>query len=124
MNDNKQESPERKQKNKEKQSSAKTEKLDKLDKVYNEMKSKNKKLKKELADQKNENESLRTIFAEFQVEFKQNKKHEKMFNELTVADLEDIFAIQQKLLAQIQSMNIGNDDLRNENWAEFDLMEQ
>lgn len=63
------------------------------------MKSKNKKLKKELADSKNENESLRTIFAEFQVEFKQNKKHEKMFNELTVADLEDVFAIQQKLLA-------------------------
>lgn len=88
------------------------------------MKSKNKKLKRELADSKSENESLRTIFAEFQVEFKQNKKHEKMFNELTVADLEDVFAIQQKLLAQIQSMNIGNDDLRNDNWAEFDLMEQ
>ena len=73
--------------------------MDKLDKVYNEMKSKNKKLKKELVDSKSENETLRTIFAEFQVEIKQNKKHEKMFNELTVADLEDIFAIQQKLIA-------------------------
>lgn len=41
------------------------EKLDKLDKVYNEMKSKNKKLKKELSDIKKENENLRSIFAEF-----------------------------------------------------------
>lgn len=48
--------------------------LDKLDKVYNEMKTKNKKLKKELAESKNENETLRGIFAEFQVEFRQNKK--------------------------------------------------
>ena len=46
------------------------EKLDKLDKVYNEMKQKNKKLKKELSDIKKENENLRSIFAEFQVEFK------------------------------------------------------
>jgi len=46
------------------------EKLDKLDKVYGEMKQKNKKLKKEVSDIKKENESLRSIFAEFQVEFK------------------------------------------------------
>ena len=57
------------------------------------MKSKNKKLKKELLDIRNENESLRSIFAEFQVEFKQGKKHEKMFNQLTLNNLEDIFAI-------------------------------
>ena len=47
-----------------------------------------------------------------------------MFNQLTVSDLEDIFAIQQKLMAQIQSLNIGSEDLQNHNWAEFDLMEQ
>lgn len=57
-----------------------SDKLDKLDKVYNEMKQKNKKIKKELLEVKNENENLRSIFAEFQVEFRQNKKHEKMFN--------------------------------------------
>ena len=50
------------------------EQLDKVDKVYHEMKQKNKKLKKELAEQKSENESLRSIFAEFQVEFRQNGK--------------------------------------------------
>ena len=46
-----------------------------------------------------------------------------MFNQLTISDLEDIFAIQQKLMAQIESMNIGSKDLQNGNWAEFDLME-
>ena len=69
------------------------EKLDKLDKVYNEMKSKNKKLKKEISELKSDNENLRSIFAEFQVEFKQNKKSEKLFEELTIADIQDIFAI-------------------------------
>jgi len=44
------------------------------------MKSKNKKLKKEICDAKNQTESLRSIFAEFQVELKQNKKHEKQFD--------------------------------------------
>jgi len=63
------------------------EKLDKLDKVYNEMKSKNKKLKKEIVEYKTENENLRSIFAEFQVEFKQNKKSEKLFEELTISDI-------------------------------------
>lgn len=66
-------------------------------------------------------ENLRSIFAEFQVEFKQNKKHDKRFEELTMGDMQDIFAIQLKLMAQIESMDIGSDDLRNENWAEFDL---
>jgi hypothetical protein len=27
-------------------------------------------------------------------------------------------------MAQIQSMNIGSEDLQNGNWAEFDIMEQ
>lgn len=27
-------------------------------------------------------------------------------------------------MAQIDSLNIGSDDLKNENWAEFDIMEQ
>ena len=99
-------------------------KLEKLDKVYSEMKGKNKKLKKELGEQKTENETLRTIFAEFQVEFKQNRKHEKQFEELTISDLQDIFAIQQKLMVQIESMNINGGDLKNDNWAEFDMMEQ
>ena len=83
----------RKEEKKARSPDKKGEKLDKLDKVYNEMKSKNKKLKKELQEMKDNNESLRSIFAEFQVEFKQNRKHEKMFNELTISDLDDIFAI-------------------------------
>ena len=98
--------------------------LDKIDKVYSEMKQKNKKLKADLRDQKSTNETLRTIFAEFRVEFRQNKKQDKEFHQLTVADLQDIFAIQEKLMAQIQSMGIGTDDLQNGNWAEFDNMEQ
>ena len=102
----------------------KTEKLGSLDKVYSEMKSKNKKLKVDIGKAKNETESLRSIFAEFQVEFKQNRKHEKQFDQLTIADLQDLFAIQQKMMAQIDSMNIGSQDLKNENWAEFDQIEQ
>ena len=51
------------------------------------MKSKNKKLKKEIGEARSETESLRSIFAEFQVEFKQNRKHEKQFDQLTIADL-------------------------------------
>lgn len=102
----------------------KPKQLDKLDKVYSEMKSKNKKLKKEKESLKVENETLRSIFAEFQVEFKQDRKHEKDFHQLTIAEIQDVFAILQKLMAQTQSMNIGHNDLQNENWAEFDLMEQ
>lgn len=67
--------------------------LSNMDKVYDVLKQKNKKLKKEIQEQKNETETLRGIFAEFQVEFKQGKKDQKMFNQLTVSDLEDIFAI-------------------------------
>ena len=88
------EKPSKKKSSKSGEESKGGEKLDKLDKVYNEMKQKNKKVKKELADSKKENENLRSIFAEFQVEFKQNKKHEKLFQHLTVSDLDDIFAIQ------------------------------
>lgn len=44
-------------------------------------------------------ENLRTIFAEFAAEFKQNKKHDKRFEELTMGDMQDIFAIQLKLMA-------------------------
>lgn len=67
--------------------------LDKIDKVYSEMKSKNKKLKKEISSLKSENETLRSVFAEFQVEFKQNKMHEKDFMKLTMAEIQDVFAI-------------------------------
>ena len=55
------------------------------------------------------------------MEFKQNKKQDKRFEELTISDLQDIFAIQQKLMVQIDSMNIGSGDLKNDNWAEFDM---
>jgi len=58
------------------------------------------------------------------VEFKQNRKHEKDFHQLTVGDLQDIFAIQQKLLAQMVSLEIDEKDLTNQNWAEFEQMEQ
>ena len=44
------------------------------------MKSKNKKLKKELTEVKSQNESLRSIFAEFQGKFKQDDKHKKDFH--------------------------------------------
>ena len=73
--------------------------LGSLDKVYSEMKTKNKRLKKEIADQKAQMGNLRSIFAEFQVEFKQNKKHDKTFEQLTMGDMQDIFAIQLKLMA-------------------------
>ena len=53
--------------------------LGNLDKVYSEMKLKNKKLKNQIKEQKEQMENMRSIFAEFQVEFKQNKKHEKPF---------------------------------------------
>ena len=65
----------------------KIDKLSNVDKVYNEMKQKNKKLKKEVQNQKDQTESLRSVFAEFQVEFRQNRKHEKLFEELTISDL-------------------------------------
>jgi len=41
--------------------------LGNLDKVYGEMKQKNKKLKKEIDEQKKEIKNLRSVFAEFQV---------------------------------------------------------
>lgn len=85
--------------------------LEKLDKVYSEMKAKNKKLKKEKEETKQENETLRSIFAEFQVEMKQGRKHEKDFHDLTLGEVQDVFAILQKLMAQTQSMGIGSDDL-------------
>ena len=61
--------------------------LEKIDKVYSEMKNKNKKLKKEKEALKQENETLRSIFAEFMVEFKQDKKHEKEFHKLTISEV-------------------------------------
>lgn len=48
----------------------KGEKLSNVDKVYSEMKSKNKKLKKEVQTAKGETDTLRSVFAEFQVEFR------------------------------------------------------
>jgi predicted RNase H-like nuclease (RuvC/YqgF family) len=48
-----------------KENKSKPKQLDKLDKVYSEMKNKNKKLKKEKEAMKGENETLRSIFAEF-----------------------------------------------------------
>ena len=47
--------------------SKKSDKLGSLDKVYSEMKSKNKKLKKEIGDMKGQLSDMRTVFAEFQV---------------------------------------------------------
>ena len=41
------------------------DKLGSLDKVYSEMKSKNKKLKKEISDLKGKMADMRTVFAEF-----------------------------------------------------------
>jgi len=38
--------------------------------------------------------NLRSVFAEFQIQFKHNKKHDKTFEKLTVSELQDIFAIQ------------------------------
>ena len=45
--------------------SASKKQLGTLDKVYSEMKTKNKKLKKEMADKNSELEKMRGIFAEF-----------------------------------------------------------
>jgi len=83
---------------------AQVERLDKLDMVYNEMKHKNKALKKQMLEKNRENETLRQILADFEAQFKQNRKDEKLFEELTMGDVEEIFALQQKLVAQIQSM--------------------
>lgn len=47
-----------------------------------------------------------------------------MFEQLTISELQDIFAIQQKLMAQMESLNITTEDLQNQNWAEFDIMLQ
>ena len=55
--------------------------------VYKELKTVNRKIKKELTESQSQNESLRSIFAEFQVEFRQNKKEQKLFGELTINDL-------------------------------------
>ena len=49
-------------------------KLDKLDKVYNEMKQKNKYLKRQLHDQKAENETLKQVMVEFKQQFQQGGK--------------------------------------------------
>jgi predicted RNase H-like nuclease (RuvC/YqgF family) len=73
MNDTVVSEPKKKDDKKDKKDN-KLDKLSNMDKVYDVLKQKNKKLKKEIIEQKNETETLRGVFAEFQVEFKQNKK--------------------------------------------------